>query len=135
MSRLPVVAGDVDQWGPILNDFLLVAHNADGTLKEIVKNPQSSSYTLVASDKGKAIDTTSGSANTVTIPSNASAPMAIGTLIEIAQYGAGQTTIAAAAGVTIRSAGGKMKLASQYSVCSLRKINTDEWWLAGDLIV
>lgn len=33
MSRLPTVAGDNDGWGTVLNDFLLVAHNADGTLK------------------------------------------------------------------------------------------------------
>jgi hypothetical protein len=33
MTRLPVVAGDSNAWGTILNAFLGVAHNADGTLK------------------------------------------------------------------------------------------------------
>lgn len=33
MSRLPVVGGDANTWGTVLNDFLSVAHNADGTLK------------------------------------------------------------------------------------------------------
>lgn len=33
MSRLPTPGGDKDVWGVILNDFLLVEHNADGTLK------------------------------------------------------------------------------------------------------
>lgn len=33
MSRLPVPGSDADAWGVILNDFLLVDHNADGTLK------------------------------------------------------------------------------------------------------
>jgi hypothetical protein len=32
MSRLPQVDGDFDDWGVILNDFLEVSHNADGTL-------------------------------------------------------------------------------------------------------
>jgi hypothetical protein len=32
MSRLPVIGGDADNWGTILNDFLDVAHAADGTL-------------------------------------------------------------------------------------------------------
>ncbi len=33
MSRLPNVGGDNGAWGIILNDFLGVSHNADGTLK------------------------------------------------------------------------------------------------------
>lgn len=33
MSRLPVPGSDNGQWGSILNDFLGVSHNADGTLK------------------------------------------------------------------------------------------------------
>lgn len=33
MSRLPTPGGDDGTWGDILNDFLGVSHNADGTLK------------------------------------------------------------------------------------------------------
>ena len=33
MSRLPVVGADDSVWGTVLNDYLSVAHNADGTLK------------------------------------------------------------------------------------------------------
>jgi len=33
MSRLPVVGSDDSTWGFILNDYLEVSHNADGTLK------------------------------------------------------------------------------------------------------
>lgn len=33
MARLPVPGGDNNDWGSILNDFLEVAHNGDGTLK------------------------------------------------------------------------------------------------------
>lgn len=33
MSRLPNPGADQDVWGDILNDFLLVEHNEDGTLK------------------------------------------------------------------------------------------------------
>jgi len=35
MSRLPTPGGDDGNWGSILNDFLLSAHNSDGTLKDI----------------------------------------------------------------------------------------------------
>ncbi|HET8671726.1 MAG TPA: glycosyl hydrolase family 28-related protein [Candidatus Saccharimonadales bacterium] len=33
MSRLPTPGSDRDQWGDILNDYLLVAHTTDGTLR------------------------------------------------------------------------------------------------------
>lgn len=33
MARLPVPGGDVDAWAAILNEYLLVAHNDDGTQK------------------------------------------------------------------------------------------------------
>src|SRR5882757_9645426 len=41
MTRLPTPGADDGTWGNILNDFLDVAHNADGTLKtNTVANPQ-----------------------------------------------------------------------------------------------
>lgn len=33
MSRLPTPGGDDGQWGAVLNDFLAVEHNTDGSLK------------------------------------------------------------------------------------------------------
>lgn len=36
MSRLPTPGGDDGTWGGVLNDFLAVEHNADGTLKKTV---------------------------------------------------------------------------------------------------
>lgn len=33
MARLPVPGGDVDAWAAILNEYLLVAHNPDGTVR------------------------------------------------------------------------------------------------------
>jgi hypothetical protein len=35
MSRLPITGQDNGTWGSILNDFLLQAHNSDGTLKDV----------------------------------------------------------------------------------------------------
>lgn len=35
MSRLPLPGGDDNTWGDVLNDFLSVAHNSDGTLKAV----------------------------------------------------------------------------------------------------
>ena len=34
MAQLPQVGGDENTWGQVLNEFLEVSHNDDGTLKE-----------------------------------------------------------------------------------------------------
>jgi hypothetical protein len=35
MARLPTVGGDTGTWGTVLNEYLSVAHNADGTLRGV----------------------------------------------------------------------------------------------------
>ena len=42
MARLPVPGDDSGQWGDILNEFLVVAHNPDGTLKDPVPDATTS---------------------------------------------------------------------------------------------
>lgn len=100
----------------------------------VVANRQTgTTYTFVLTDVSKVIEMNNAAANTVTVPPNSSVAFPVGTVIELLQYGAGQTTIAAGSGVTIRSAGAKLKLSGQYSGGALRKIATDEWALVGDL--
>ena len=104
------------------------------TAKLITTNRQTASYTLVLSDADKLIEMNVGSANNLTIPLNSSVAFPTGTQILLAQYGAGQTTIVATSGVTVRSNGGKLKLNVQYSGATLIKIGTDEWYLFGDIV-
>ena len=103
------------------------------TNKLITTNRQTASYTLVLSDADKLVETNVGSANNLTVPLNSSVAYPTGTQILLAQYGAGQTTIVATSGVTIRSNGGKLKLNVQYSGATLIKIDTNEWYLFGDI--
>ena len=103
------------------------------TNKLIVANRQTASYTLVLSDADKLVEINNASANNLTIPLNSSVAFATGTQILLAQYGAGQTTIVATSGVTVRSNGAKLKLNVQYSGATLIKIGTDEWYLFGDI--
>jgi hypothetical protein len=49
------------------------------------------------------------------------------------QLGAGQVTVAAGSGVTLRSAGSLVKTSAQYAVATLVKIASDEWVLLGNL--
>jgi hypothetical protein len=103
------------------------------TNKLIVTNRQTASYTLVLGDADKLVEINNASANNLTVPLNSSVAFPTGTQILLAQYGAGQTTIVATSGVTVRSNGAKLKLNAQYSGATLIKIDTNEWYLFGDI--
>jgi hypothetical protein len=91
------------------------------------------SYTVVAGDAGDLVTLTNASAITLTVPTNASVPFAIGTQITIAQGGAGKVTVAGAVGVTVNSAENYLSLRSQWSAGTLIKTNTNSWILIGDI--
>lgn len=106
----------------------------------IVVNTQTgTTYTVAASDAQKLITLSNGSAITVTIASNATQSLPVGTQITIAQYGAGQVTVVGASSpnpVTIVSTGGtanQPKLRAQYSTATLIQTSTDNWLVVGDI--
>ena len=90
-------------------------------------------YTTVLTDDGKLITCSNASAIALTIPPNSSVAYGIGTQINIAQLGAGQVTITAGAGVTLNSAGAKLKLSAQYAVATCVKTDTNTWFVVGNL--
>jgi hypothetical protein len=94
---------------------------------------KTANYTLAATDSGKGIGMNVASANTVTLPSNATAAVPLGAVIPLFQYGAGQTTIVQGSGATVRAPGGKLKFSGQYSQAVAWKVNTNEWLVTGDL--
>jgi len=100
------------------------------TNKLITANRQTASYTLVAGDADKLVEMNVASANNLTVPAST---FSAGTQILLAQYGAGQTTIVAGSGMTIRSNGGKLKLSAQYSGATLVFISGTECYLFGDI--
>lgn len=102
-------------------------------LQEIIFDKKAVSYVLVLGDAYKLIEMEVSSANTLTIPTNASVPFPLGTQILVSQLGTGQTTITPSVGVTLRSSGGKTKTSAQYSMCTLIKRGTNEWYLSGDI--
>jgi len=101
------------------------------TAKLITTNRQTASYTLVLSDADKLVEMNVGSANNLTVPASV---FSAGQQILLAQYGAGQTTIVAGSGMTIRSNGGKLKLNVQYSGATLIFLSGTEAYLFGDIV-
>jgi len=95
-------------------------------------------YTFVLADNGKLVTASNASAQTYSIPTNATTAFSIGTQINIIQIGAGQVTIqAATSGTTTVSSTGATatapKLRAQYSAATLIKASTDLWYVTGDI--
>ena len=101
------------------------------TVSKLPYSYKNSNATLAAADRGTIIilDATL----TLTVPTFASAAIPVLSRIDLAQWANGQATISAAAGVTLRSSGGKTKLSGAYSGATLIHVNQDEWLLIGDL--
>jgi len=116
-------ASDVNSTNEGVNDLAFAQFNAQtGT-----------SYTLALTDAAKLITLTNAAAITLTVPPNGSVAFPIGSQMLLYQGGAGQVTITAGAGVTIRSQGSKLKLLAQYAVAGIVKVATDEWVAFGNL--
>lgn len=90
-------------------------------------------YTTVLADDGKLITCSNASAISVTIPPNSSVAYGIGTQLNFAQLSTGQVTLVAGAGVTLNSAGAKLKLGAQYAVATCVKTDTNTWFVVGNL--
>jgi hypothetical protein len=100
----------------------------------VVRSQAATTDTLVLADAGKVIECNNASAITETVPPNSSVAFPVGTIIEFCQVGAGQVTLAAGAGVTLRNPHG-LKTAVQWSTVKIRKRATDEWVVSGDSTV
>jgi hypothetical protein len=114
--------------------ILTAAECTNLAVSMIALNAQTgTTYTAVLADDGKLVTCDNASAIALTIPPNSSVAFGIGTQINIMQLGAGQVTITAGAGVTLRSAGSKLKTNAQYAVATCCKIATDTWVVVGNL--
>lgn len=118
-------AADYNATNEGVNDLAIATFNAQtGT-----------TYTLALTDGAKLVTLTNAAAITLTVPPNSSIAFPIGSQVLLYQGGAGQVTITAGAGVTIRSEGSKLKINGQYGVAGVVKVDTDEWVAFGNLSV
>ena len=115
-DAVKVSSGAVDLGGNTLLNFDASVNEQTGT-----------SYTLQASDLGKIVKLTNGSAITVTLPNN----LGIGFTCTVIQYGAGQITFSPSSS-TLYNRQSHTKTAGQYAVVSLISCVADVFVLAGD---
>ena len=115
-------------------DVLLASELNNMATAMVAINAQTgTTYSVVLSDDGKLITCDNASSIALTIVPNSSVAFGIGTQINVMQLGAGTVTITAGAGVTLRSAGSKLKTDAQYAVATCLKIASDTWVVVGNL--
>ena len=106
---------------------------------KVTLNAQTATYTVVLADADQKLVTMSvAGANDFQIPTNANVAFPVGTVINVIQIGAGQTTIKAvnSGTTTISSTGATAtapKLRAQFSAASCIKVATDTWYVVGDI--
>ena len=99
---------------------------------------ETASYTAVLANNGQVVTMDNSSANTFSIPTNASVAFPIGTQINVLQIGTGQTTIqAVTSGTTSVLSTGATAAAPKhrvrYSAATCLKAGTDLWYVFGDI--
>jgi hypothetical protein len=95
-------------------------------------------YTFVLADNGKLVTASNASAQTYSIPTNATAAFAVGTQINLIQIGAGQVTVSAATPGTTTvlsnaATAAAPKCRNQYAALTAIKVATDAWYVIGDI--
>lgn len=90
-------------------------------------------YTPGTADVGQLITLGNAGGETITIPANATTAFAIGDQLNFMNLSTGTATFVAGGTAVIRSAGSKLKLTTQYAVCTVLKIDTDAWVMVGNV--
>lgn len=97
-----------------------------------INAPQSTNTTVAATDAGKHIYFTGGSTATLTVNTNATTPLATGTVILVVNNNSGNLTISGA-GVTFQLANGATgnRTVATKGMATLLKVATDTWYVSG----
>jgi hypothetical protein len=94
-------------------------------------------YTFALTDaNGTFVTLSNAAAIAATIPTNAAVAFPVGTILNFAQTGAGQVTIAGSATVTVTSVGATAatpKTRVQYSAASAIQTSANNWLVIGDI--
>lgn len=115
---LRVPAGTPGQVPKVQGDGTIAFEDEAGGAGIPVNVQSGTTYTLQESDNGGAVEMTSSSANTVTIPSG----LSDGFNCLITQSGTGQTTVVAGSGATLRNPNPTAKVRDQYRSLTIRRM-------------
>lgn len=129
MARLPFVDGDTGDWGDVLNEFLGVSHNSDGTLKRDTRLAQAGNYTITASDPGVIGVTNTAAPRTITLPLAIAVPAGRPVTVKDESGGAATNniTVSRAGSDTIDGATTKV-ISTNYGVTTVYSDGISKWF-------
>jgi hypothetical protein len=90
-------------------------------------------YTPGTAQVGQLTTVINAAGGTITIPDNTTTAFAIGDQLNFMNLGTATYTFVAGGTAVIRSAGAKLKLTTQYAVCTVLKWDTDAWVMVGNV--
>jgi hypothetical protein len=118
---------DVDAW-------IRALASGAATGVGVAPNVITADYTITVADEMGLVAANAAGATTVTVPPNSAVNFPQGIRVFIVQANTGQVTVAAGAGVTLRTAPGRdATTRGQFSIVELRQAAVDTWYLSGDL--
>jgi len=129
----PNVVGPTGPTGPTGSTGAAGATGASGTNLAGFNTQTGTTYTLVIGDKDKLVTLNNASAITLTVPPSV---FSANDIVNIAQFGAGQVTLAQGSGVTIQSTGATTtapKLRTNKSSASIICTASNTFLVIGDL--
>lgn len=117
------------------NESFLAATGGTGSGAFQVEIFVDNSKNLVVADNLKFFVLTNSADTTISIPDNSAQAFPIGAEMEFLRDSiSGNVTFIAPGAAIVQSRDGLVKINTQYSAVSLKKIDTDEWRLIGDLV-
>lgn len=125
------------QWTPQRVAQAIAALAPSAASPQSINAQTGTTYTLVLADAAnphKLVTLDNGAAITVTLPSDASVAIPVGSFVEFMTLGGGQVTVVAGAGVNpLQVSGLTAKSRAQYSRFGAQKVAANTWSVFGDL--
>ncbi len=115
-----------------IKDFDLIRRNF-AKLEPSVTDSGAADYVLAATDVGKKVLRSRATAQTLTLPSNATAAIPIGAEIPVIVTGAGTLTFQAGAGATVAKLAASTLAVLTGGRVVATKVSTNGWEVSGDL--
>jgi len=103
-----------------------------GLLRVLYVNEPGTAHTFIPGDAYKTLLCSSATAVGIVIPSNATMPYEVGTVIGFIPLAAGQITLSGAAGVTLVSGGNEFKSLRQNGPMFAQQISANTWLVSGE---
>jgi hypothetical protein len=132
----PVAANTIrgNNTGSPASGMDLTVYQVQGMLRRpIVASTGTTFAPVVATHENVMVTMSNASAQTITLPSDATSNFAIGAETDYLWLGVGQPAFVAGGGATVNSEAGMLKIRARYTAITAKKIAANTWVLLGAL--